>query len=88
MTRLAVEAIKEANIDEVKEVLDSGPQSPSEDFAYYTKIVPACFFYIGAKLDTGETFPHHHPKFQINEKAMTIAAKSMGAVVLKYMGLE
>ena len=88
MTRLAVEAIKEAKIDEVKEVLDSGPQSPSEDFAYYTKIVPACFFYIGAKLDTGETFPHHHPKFQINEKAMTIAAKSMGAVVLKYMGLE
>lgn len=52
LTEMVVEAIKGANIEELKAVIDCGPQSPSEDFAYYTKIVPACFFYIGAKKET------------------------------------
>ena len=29
---------------------------------------------------------HQHPEFDINEGAMIIAAKAMGAVVLKYLG--
>lgn len=84
MTDLVVEAVKEANIPGVVGVEDCGPQSPSEDFSYYTEKVPCCFFYIGAKPE-GEAYPHHHPKFDIREESMMIAAMSMGAAALKYL---
>lgn len=84
MTDLVVEAVEEANIPGVVGVEDCGPQSPSEDFSYYTEKVPCCSFYIGAKPE-GEAYPHHHPKFNIREESMMIAAMSMGAAALKYL---
>ncbi len=84
MTMLVVDAIKSAKIDGVNDVLDCGPLPPSEDFSFYTQILPCCFFYIGAKPD-GEVYPHHHPKFNINEKSMLYAAKAMASVVQKYI---
>lgn len=84
MTDLVVEAVREANIPGLVAVEDCGPQSPSEDFSYYTEKVPCCFFYIGAKPE-GEAYPHHHPKFDIREESMMIAAMSMGAAALKYL---
>lgn len=84
MTDLVVEAVEEANIPGVVGVEDCGPQSPSEDFSYYTEKVPCCFFYIGAKPE-GEAYPHHHPKFDIREESMMIAAMSMRAAALKYL---
>lgn len=86
MTNLVVDAITQNPIHEVLKVVDGGPQSPSEDFAYYTHHRPSCFFFVGGKPET-EFYPHHHPKFNLNEKSMLIAAKAMGRVVLKTMEL-
>lgn len=85
LTQLAVDAITHANIPELSSVEDCGPRPQSEDFAYYSQVIPACFFYIGAK-PNGTAYPHHHPKFTINEESMIIAAKAMGAVAIKYLG--
>lgn len=85
LTQLAVDAITHANIPELTSVEDCGPRPQSEDFAYYSQVIPACFFYIGAR-PNGTAYPHHHPKFTINEDSMIIAAKSMGAVAIKYLG--
>lgn len=49
MTDLVVDAIKEADIKEVKKIYDGGPQTASEDFAYYAKERPSCFYFVGAK---------------------------------------
>lgn len=84
MTDLVVDAIREANIPEVKEISDGGPQPPSEDFSFYAKERPSCFFYVGAKKDD-TPYPHHHPKFDIREDAMAICAKTMAAVTVKYL---
>lgn len=84
MTNLLVRAIKKSKMN--VEIEDCGPQAPSEDFSYYTEVVPSSFFYVGAKKD-GETFPHHHPKFDINEKCILICAKAMASIVLEYMNL-
>lgn len=84
MTDFVVNAIEEADIPEVKDVTDSGPQPPSEDFSYYAKERPSCFFYVGAKKEDAP-YPHHHPKFDINEDAMVICAKAMAAVTVKYL---
>lgn len=85
MTKLVVGAIKEAEIPEVEDIIDCGPQPPSEDFSYYAEKLPSCFFYVGAK-DPENPYPHHHPKFNIKEESMKISAKAMAAVVVKYLG--
>lgn len=84
VTEHIVEAIKQASIPEVEAVLETEPQPPSEDFAYYLQKVPGCFFYVGAKPESGQAYPHHHPKFNIDEKSLIISAKAMAAVVASY----
>ena len=79
-------ALVEASIPEVESVEETGPLPPSEDFAYYLKEKPGCFFYVGAMPETQEWYPHHHPKFDINEKSLIISAKAMAAVVVSYCG--
>ncbi|TDM02253.1 amidohydrolase [Macrococcus carouselicus] len=63
-------------------------QPPSEDFAYYAKEKPSVFFYVGAAPEDGEIFPHHHPKFDISEKSLLIAAKAVGTIVQDYLKNE
>ena len=84
MTQLVVDAITEAKIPGVVDISDGGPQPPSEDFSYYAAERPSCFFYVGAHKEDAP-YPHHHPKFDIREDAMVIAAKAMAAVSLKYL---
>lgn len=76
--------LEQANIPEVEAVLETEPQPPSEDFAYYLEKVPGSFIYVGASPEKGEAYPHHHPKFTINEKSLLISAKAMAAIVLSY----
>lgn len=60
------------------------PQPPSEDFAYYAKERPSAFIYIGAS-PKGDIYPHHHPKFDIDESSLLLAAQAVGSVVLNYL---
>lgn len=83
VTELVKEALEAADF---AEILETAPQPPSEDFAYYLKEVPGTFFYVGAMPENGEWYPHHHPKFEINEDSLLISAKAMAAVVVKFCG--
>lgn len=84
LTEMTAKAFKEANIENVTDIFRCEPQTPSEDFAYYAKVKPSSFFYIGATKEGEEMFPHHHPKFQIDEECLLIAARAMGSAVLEY----
>jgi amidohydrolase len=47
-----------------------------EDFAYYVQQIPGCFMFVGAgNADKGIVHPHHHPKFDIDERAMLLSGK-------------
>jgi len=70
------------NVSGVESVVESTPQMGGEDFAYYLKKVPGTFFFTGAKPEN--PFPHHHPKFDIDENAMLLAAKTLGAAAVEY----
>lgn len=73
------------SVPEVTTVEETEPHMGGEDFAYYLQKVPGTFFFTGAKPQGVETaYPHHHPKFDINEKAMLIAAKTLGLAALQY----
>ncbi|EAD8643358.1 amidohydrolase [Listeria monocytogenes] len=85
LTDFVVKSIKEAKIPEITDVVRCEPQPPSEDFAYYAKELPSSFFYVGAMPADGHFYPHHHPKFDINEDSLLIASKAMGACVVDYL---
>ncbi|RUS48739.1 M20 family metallopeptidase [Cohnella sp. AR92] len=56
------------------------PVMAGEDFSYYLQKVPGCYFFVGAGAADGSSYPHHHPKFDIDERAMLNAARMLIAV--------
>ena len=49
--------------------------SVSEDMSLFLQAVPGCFFFMGsAPVDPRKRFGHHHPKFDIDEDALPLAA--------------
>ncbi len=68
-----------------KNVIEFPTFSGSEDFSYYGEKIPGCFFFIGCKPKGIENaYFNHHPKFDIDEDALLIAAKSVAQVVCSY----
>ena len=60
------------------------PVAPSgEDFARYTDLVPAMHFFVCSRPD-GVCYPHHHPKFDINENTLPISAALFAAFALTW----
>lgn len=82
-TKIVQESFK--NVAGVKEVLVTPPIMPGEDFSYYTQQVPGSFFFTGAQIENcSDVFPHHHEKFDFDERAMTIIAKGFCSIILSY----
>nr|WP_029332604.1 M20 family metallopeptidase [Exiguobacterium oxidotolerans] len=59
------------------------PTMGGEDFAYYLKEVPGTFFFTGA--GDASHYPHHHPRFDFEERAMVDAAKILVEATLRYL---
>ena len=76
---LFLKAVAET-IPGVEKVLETEPHMGGEDFGYYLEKVPGTFFFTGAMPEN--PYPHHHPKFDFDEKAMLIAAKTLGAAAI------
>ncbi|WP_281349723.1 M20 metallopeptidase family protein [Ornithinibacillus caprae] len=64
------------NIIEIHTREEVIPVMGGEDFAYYTMERPGAYFFTGANKE-GNPYPHHHPKFDIDERALPIAAKTL-----------
>ena len=89
LTEMVASSLKKANDKDIVEVKEFPPMSPSEDFAHYAKKVPACFFYICCTPKGVEKpYFNHHPKFDIDEDALLVAAKAVGTVVCGYYNIE
>ena len=88
LTEFVANSLEQHPFAELKKVVDSGPIAPSEDFAYYCQERPSCFFYVGATGEGQVAYPHHHPKFDIDEASILIAAKTMATVVSEYFNQE
>jgi len=63
------------------------PTLGAEDFAYYLQHVPGAFFNVGARnLDDPSThFPHHHPKFNFDERALLDIGKLFIRIAHHYL---
>ncbi len=70
----------------VANVIISEPEMGGEDYGYYLQKVPGIFFFTGAhNPEEEENYPHHHPKFRIDERALLVAANTLGKMTLNYL---
>ncbi|MBR9988820.1 MAG: amidohydrolase [Gemmatimonadetes bacterium] len=53
------------------------PMMGAEDFAILAREAPGCFFWLGAALEPPRE--HHHPAFDIDERALPIGAAALAA---------
>lgn len=53
-----------------------------EDFAYIAQKVPSCFALLGTKIETGEAYPLHSPKMQVNEDALPLGTAFLAQTAL------
>ena len=85
VTAFVKESLETMNDPDIKEIVESPMISGSEDFAYYAEKIPGCFFNIGAQpIGVENPYFNHHPKFDIDEDGLLVAAKTVGQVVCNY----
>jgi amidohydrolase len=66
------------------QVVDLGIRPTAEDFAYYSQLVPSCFYRLGTASPDGRfTSGLHTPTFDIDETALTTGAGLMAWLALK-----
>jgi amidohydrolase len=76
--QLSKEFLGEANVV----ALDM--RTTAEDFAYYSQLLPGCFYRLGTASDNGTlSFPVHHPQFDINENALLTGMGLMAWLAIK-----
>ncbi|MEQ2130025.1 amidohydrolase [Caldanaerobacter subterraneus KAk] len=74
VVKVVEEAVKELFGEEA--IVRIKPVMGGEDFSAYLERVPGTFFFVGAgNEEKGIVHPHHHPRFNIDEKALEIAVK-------------
>lgn len=73
-------------VPEVKEIKETEPIMGGEDYSYYLQEVKGTYFFTGAQPEGVEDpYPHHHPKFDIDEKSLVVAAKILAKSTIEYM---
>jgi amidohydrolase len=61
----------------------------SEDVSLLMDDIPGCFFFVGsANSGRGLNYPHHNPRFDIDEAAFPIAASILAQAVASFVLLE
>ncbi|MFC3040676.1 M20 family metallopeptidase [Virgibacillus xinjiangensis] len=79
--RLVLEAGEK--VEGVTKTEEVAPVMAGEDFAYYTMEKPGAFFFTGAAKE-GNVYPHHHPMFDLDERSLPIAAKTLISAYFAY----
>jgi hippurate hydrolase len=66
-------------------VVELDMRTTAEDFAYYSQVMPGCFYRLGTASPNGEhSAPVHNSKFDINEKALETGMALMAWLALPH----
>ncbi len=80
--KAAIASVDEKAVDDSEEVMSTA----SDDMAYFLKAVPGCYFIVGARNEEkGAKYPHHHPRFNVDEDAMPIGVEVLARAALEYL---
>ena len=60
-----------------------------EDISFFMQEVPGCYFFLGsANPDKGLSYPHHHPRFNFDETALSLGVEIFARCVEKFADFE
>jgi amidohydrolase len=85
LTAFCEEVVSEAIGSEHIVRLEKAPMT-GEDFAYFGEMIPATFLKIGcSNPEKGITEPLHSARFNLDEDALVVGAKSLAAIAVKFL---
>jgi amidohydrolase len=67
-------------------VIEIEPLMAGDDFCSYLRVAPGCFFFVGA--GNSDAFPHHHPNFTIDERALPIGIETLTETALRFLAIS
>jgi amidohydrolase len=80
--RVRSAAARIVGVDKVVE----GRTMGAEDMGYILEEIPGCYFFIGSGNEQrGLAYPHHHPRFDIDERAMVLGVATMAETAASYV---
>ena len=64
----------------------AGQTMEAEDMGFILEEVPGCYFFVGSANDEiGLNYPHHHPRFDFDERAMIYGVATMAQATAQYV---
>lgn len=69
-------------------VINATPTLGGEDMAYFLREAPGCFFFVGSATPDEDVYPHHNPRFNIDESALPVGVQVIVRAVVKYLSAE
>jgi len=67
-------------------VVKATPTMGGEDFSAFQQKAPGTFFFVGAgKNDEGTVYPHHHPRFTVDEAALPLGVQAFVNAALRIL---
>jgi amidohydrolase len=80
--KAAVASVGEKNVSSATEVTTTG----SDDMAYFLQSAAGCYFIVGTRNDEKEAnYPHHHPRFNIDEDALPVGVEVLTRAALDFL---
>jgi amidohydrolase len=72
--------------DALGDVTAMAPIMGGDDFSAYLAEAPGCYFFVGAgSEEAGATYPHHHPRFRIDERALAVGTRAHVRTALRIL---
>jgi len=70
-------------------LVDATPTMGSEDFSAYQQGTSSAFFFIGARNEErGIVHPHHHERFDLDERALDHGTRIFVAAAVEFLGVD
>jgi amidohydrolase len=80
--KAAVKSVGTEKVDNGEEVM----KTYSDDMAYFLNAAPGCYFVVGANNpEKGAKYPHHHPRFNVDEDAMPIGVEVLTRAAIEFL---
>ncbi len=87
--RKMVELMRDAAVDVLgkKNVFEANPTMGGEDMSLYLRKVPGCLAFLGGRNPKiGANYPHHHPKFNIDDSVLPSGVEILYRAAERYYG--
>ncbi len=66
----------------------SEPSMGGEDMAFFLQQVPGTFFFLGSRPQGRKVYPHHSPRFDIDESVLWIGAALFAETAVRWLSAE